>query len=55
MVASICLVAQLSWDTWARFGVWLLIGFVVYFGCGRKHSLLDPDSPHHRQRPTTTR
>ena len=27
-------------DTWARLLVWLVIGFVVYFTYGRKHSVL---------------
>ncbi len=55
VVASISLIAQPSWETWARSGVWLLIGLVPYSAQGRKHPLLDPDSPHHRQRPTTMR
>jgi amino acid transporter len=55
VLASLFLIYQLPWETWARFGVWLVIGFVSYFAHGRKHSLLDPDSPHHRQRPTPTR
>src|SRR3712207_325975 len=55
VLASLFLIWQLPWETWMRFGVWLLIGLVLYFAYGRKHSLLNPDSPHHRQRPTTTR
>lgn len=30
----------LGWTNWARLIVWLLIGFVIYFGYSRKHSLL---------------
>jgi APA family basic amino acid/polyamine antiporter len=34
------LALNLSNETWIRFVAWLLIGFVVYFGYGRKHSEL---------------
>ncbi|MGY1763958.1 amino acid permease [Geodermatophilus sp. SYSU D00779] len=49
VLASLFLIAQLHWETWLRFGVWLLIGLVLYFGYGRRHSLLNPDSPLHRR------
>jgi APA family basic amino acid/polyamine antiporter len=45
---------QLHWETWLRFAIWLLIGLVIYFAYGRKHSLLNPDSPLHRRQPTST-
>jgi len=54
VLASLFLIWQLHWETWVRFGIWLLIGLVIYFAYGRKHSLLDPDSPHHRRTPTGT-
>lgn len=54
VLSSLFLIWQLPWETWARFGVWLLIGFVIYFAYGRRHSLLNPDSPHHWRRPTPT-
>src|SRR3712207_1347334 len=49
VLASLFLIAQLHWETWLRFGVWLLIGLVLYFAYGRRHSLLNPDSPLHRR------
>lgn len=32
------LIAQLPWETWLRFVVWLAIGLAIYFGYSRKHS-----------------
>ena len=52
VLSSLFLIWQLPWETWARFGVWLLIGLVIYFAYGRRHSLLNPGSPHHRSRRT---
>ena len=49
VLASLFLMFQLDWETWARFGVWLLIGLVIYFGYGRRHSLMNPNSKRHGQ------
>ena len=48
VLASGYLIAQLHWETWLRFVIWLAIGLVVYFFYGRKHSLMNPDSPRHQ-------
>jgi APA family basic amino acid/polyamine antiporter len=47
VLASFFLMLQLHWDTWLRFGVWLVIGLTIYWFYGRKHSLLNPASPRH--------
>ncbi len=47
VLASLFLILQLHWQTWLRFAIWLLIGLVIYFTYGRRHSLLNPESPHH--------
>ena len=51
VLASLFLILQLPWQTWLRFAIWLLIGLVIYFAYGRQHSLLNPDSPLHRNAP----
>ncbi|MFC7442370.1 amino acid transporter [Laceyella putida] len=38
------LISKLAVITWIAFGVWLLIGLVVYFTYSRKHSLLNESS-----------
>ena len=36
------LMLNLIGETWLRFGIWMLIGLVVYFGYSRSHSRLAP-------------
>ncbi|MCM3688273.1 amino acid permease [Kocuria rosea] len=48
VLASLFLMFQLHWETWVRFGVWLLIGLAIYFFYGRRHSVLNPDSPNYQ-------
>ena len=40
ILACLGLMATLPGDTWIRLFVWLVIGFVIYFSYGRKHSVL---------------
>jgi APA family basic amino acid/polyamine antiporter len=47
--ASGFLMLQLHWETWLRFGVWLVVGLIIYFTYGRKNSLMNPDSPRHEE------
>jgi APA family basic amino acid/polyamine antiporter len=37
---AIFLMKYLERDTWIRFAAWLLIGLIIYFAYGRRHSLL---------------
>ncbi|RDG33243.1 amino acid permease, partial [Streptomyces corynorhini] len=41
VLASLWLMLNLPAETWLRFGIWMVIGFVVYFLYGRRHSRLD--------------
>ncbi|SEN56384.1 amino acid permease [Lihuaxuella thermophila] len=44
IIFCLYLMLQLPGDTWVRFGIWLLIGLVVYFTYSRKHSNLNSAS-----------
>ena len=40
ILCCVGLMLTLPADTWIRLLVWLVIGFVIYFGYSRHHSLL---------------
>jgi APA family basic amino acid/polyamine antiporter len=46
---SLWLVSSLPWETWVRFGVWLVIGLVIYLTYSRRNSVLAADSPRNRR------
>jgi basic amino acid/polyamine antiporter, APA family len=48
MGISLSLMASLPWNTWLRLIVWLIIGMVIYFTYGRKHSRLRKSQPSSR-------
>ena len=37
------LMTELGWTNWLRFGLWLLVGLVIYLVYGYKHSKLNKD------------
>ncbi len=40
VLASLWLMINLPAETWVRFAIWMVVGFVVYFVYGRSHSRL---------------
>jgi basic amino acid/polyamine antiporter, APA family len=38
------LMTELGWTNWFRFGIWMLVGLVVYFIYGYKHSNLNKET-----------
>jgi APA family basic amino acid/polyamine antiporter len=40
IATCLLLMFSLPWENWLRLGVWLLIGFVIYFSYSRYHSIL---------------
>jgi APA family basic amino acid/polyamine antiporter len=49
VLAAFYLMLNLPAATWIRFGVWMVLGFVVYFIHRRRHSRLATDPNHSRE------
>jgi basic amino acid/polyamine antiporter, APA family len=49
MLASLWLMLNLQTSTWIRFGVWMLIGFAVYFGYSMRHSRVGKEGGEPRE------
>jgi APA family basic amino acid/polyamine antiporter len=45
ILVCLSMIYGLGWTNWARLIGWLLIGFVIYFGYSRNHSLLNRAAP----------
>ncbi|XP_048224941.1 cationic amino acid transporter 3-like [Perognathus longimembris pacificus] len=42
---NVYLMMQMASGTWVRFGIWMVIGFAIYFGYGIRHSLKYEQQP----------
>jgi APA family basic amino acid/polyamine antiporter len=51
--ASLWLMLNLPLDTWIRFVIWMLAGFVIYFAYSNKHSRERPDIEYDPDHATT--
>ena len=40
MASNLTMMFYLGWENWVRLVVWLLVGFVIYFAYGRRHSTI---------------
>ncbi|MBI4165928.1 MAG: amino acid permease [Acidobacteria bacterium] len=55
IIISLGMMVSLGKDTWLRLIVWLIIGFVVYFGYARKHSRVQAARSAAQVPPTSSR
>jgi APA family basic amino acid/polyamine antiporter len=44
LICCFYMLSQLGWRNWLYFGLWLIIGLIIYFVYGRRHSKLAPSN-----------
>jgi APA family basic amino acid/polyamine antiporter len=54
VLACLFLTLNLTGETWLRFAIWMLLGFVVYFAYSARHSRLAPGGDHTPVQDTAT-
>jgi len=54
VLACLFLMLNLTGETWLRFAIWMLVGFVVYFAYSARHSRLAPGGDHTPVQDTAT-
>ena len=50
-ILVIYLMTRLPGTTWARFAIWMALGFAVYYFYGRRHSRLQQEAAEGGERP----
>jgi APA family basic amino acid/polyamine antiporter len=52
IIVSLYMMVSLPLDTWLRLIIWLIIGMIIYFGYGRRHSAVQRAVSDRNNRPT---
>lgn len=46
IAVAVLMMVSLGWETWTRLIIWLVIGLIIYFSYGRKHSRVQASHRH---------
>ncbi|HZT59717.1 MAG TPA: amino acid permease [Pyrinomonadaceae bacterium] len=53
ILTCLLLMFSLPYENWVRLIIWLIIGLVIYFGYGRRHSVMSHEAAHTRHEIST--